>query len=69
MDDMRSYQIQIYGRVEEEEINATSPLRLAVVRVEGDATLFTVRTDQSGLIGLVRYLHGLGFTLLSVSCI
>ena len=32
-----------------------------------NATLFTVRTDQSGLVGLLRHLHGPGFMLLCVS--
>jgi hypothetical protein len=31
-------------------------------------TLLTVRTDQSGMIGLIRHLHGLGLMLLSVNC-
>jgi hypothetical protein len=38
------------------------------VRGDQAATLFTVCTDQSGLIGLMRHLHGLGFVFLSVNC-
>ena len=29
---------------------------------------FSVHTDQSGLIGLMRHLHGRGFVFLSVCC-
>ena len=49
------------------EINATSPIQMTVERADADATLFTVRTDQSGLVGLLRHLHGLGFAFLCVS--
>ena len=31
-------------------------------------TQFSIRTDQSGLIGLMRHLHHLGFVFLSVAC-
>jgi hypothetical protein len=54
--------------VDEDEINGMSPLLL--VREGGDTavTQFSVCTDQSGLIGLLRHLHGLGFVFLSVKC-
>lgn len=61
------YHIQLRGRLDESEINEMSPLHL--VREGGTtvATRFSVTTDQSGLIGLLRYLHGLGYALMSVS--
>lgn len=68
MHDIYTYHIQIRGQVDEDEINAMSPLQMTVVRVDTAATLFTVCTDQSGLIGLMRHLHGLGFVFLSVNC-
>jgi len=61
-----TYQIEVRGQVNENDLNAISPLQMAVVRVDTAATLFTVCTDQSGLIGLLRHLHGRGFVLLSV---
>jgi len=62
------YHIQLRGQVDEEEVNAMSPLFL--VQEEGDTavTQFSVDTDQSGLVGLLRHLHGLGFIFLSVNC-
>ena len=62
------YHIQLRGQVNEEEINEMSPLLL--VREAGDTavTQLSVATDQSGLIGLMRHLHGLGYVFLSVSC-
>jgi hypothetical protein len=66
MDQVHTYRIEVEGRVEERELNAAAPLR---VRVEDDGearTRLTVYTDQSGLVGLVRHLHGRGFVLLAV---
>ncbi len=66
MNDICAYHIRLRGQVDEAEINAMSPLHLAVEQVDPDTTLFAIRTDQSGLIGLMRHLHGLGFLILSV---
>ncbi len=66
MDDMRTYHIQIRGQIEEAEVNALSPLHMTAEQVNAAITLLVVRTDQSGLIGLLRHLHGLGFELVSV---
>jgi hypothetical protein len=66
MHDICTYQIEVQGQVDENAFNATSPLQMTVVRVDTAATLFTICADQSGLIGLIRHLHGHGFVLLSV---
>jgi hypothetical protein len=63
-----TYRIEVQGQVDENAFNATSPLQMTVVRRDTATTLFTVCTDQSGLIGLIRHLHGHGFVLLSVTC-
>jgi hypothetical protein len=68
MNDICTYHIQLRGQVDEDEINAMSPFQMTVERVDQAATLFTVCTDQSGLVGLMRHLHGLGFVFLSVNC-
>ena len=62
-----TYHIEVQGHVDENAFNATSPLQMRVVRIDPAATLFTVCADQSGLIGLIRHLHGQGFVLLSVT--
>ncbi len=67
MHDTCTYHIQVRGQVYESDINAMGPIEMQTVRVDTDATLFTIRTDQSGLIGLLRHLHGKGFVLLSVT--
>jgi hypothetical protein len=61
-----TYHIRVQGQVDECAFNATSPLRVSVAKMGTDATLFAARTDQSGLIGLIRHLHGHGFAILSV---
>ena len=66
MHDVCTHQIEVRGQVDENDINAMSPLQMMVVRVDTVATLFTVCADQSGFIGLIRHLHGRGFVLLSV---
>jgi len=66
MKDICTYRIQLRGQVDEGEINVVSPIEMTVKQVDTTATLVTVPTDQSGLIGLLRHLHSRGFVLLSV---
>lgn len=61
------YHIQVRGLVDEADVNAMSPLHLMRDWAETAVTQFSVQTDQSGLIGLMRHLHGLGFVFLSVN--
>lgn len=65
--DVRTYKIQIHGRVEEADIDASSPLPFTIEPVEEVNTTLTLQTDQSGIIGMIRHLHGLGLTLISIS--
>jgi hypothetical protein len=60
------YQIEVRGRMDEADLNATSPLQITVERSDTTTTEFTVVTDQSGLIGLIRHLQGRGILLLSL---
>lgn len=67
------YQIEVRGQVDESDLNAMSPLQTTVVRADTNeerpnaATQLTVHADQSGLIGLIRHLHGRGLVLLSLT--
>jgi hypothetical protein len=67
MDTFCTYHIAVQGRVDGGELNAMSPHEMRVVQADAAETLFTVRTDQSGLVGLLRHLHGRGFVLLSIT--
>ena len=66
MYDIRTYQIEIQGQVDEADINAASPREIAIVNADETTTRFCICTDQSGLIGLLRHLNGRGLVLLSV---
>jgi len=68
MDDVNIYHIQVRGRLAAEDIESFSPPGFTMEQMEGNDTCLAVRTDQSGMIGLIRHLHGLGFVLLSISC-
>jgi hypothetical protein len=61
------YRIKLKGRVSQKTVNAKSPLQMTVEQLDVDATLLSVQTDQAGLVGLIRHLHGRGQVLLSVS--
>jgi hypothetical protein len=67
MNGLFTYRIEIQGRAEADDLNASSPLQMTVTPVGADSTLLTVRTDQSGLIGLLRHLHARGLVFLSVT--
>jgi hypothetical protein len=66
------FRIKVRGPVEESDLNAMSPVQITMAQADVDeehpcaATLFTIHADQSGLMGLMRHLHGRGFVLLSV---
>ena len=65
---MNTYLIELRGAVDVNELNPMSPHQMTSTRVEPTKTLITVCTDQSGMIGLLRHLHNLGFVLLAVAC-
>jgi len=67
MHDICIYHVEVGGQVLENDINAMGPYEMRAVQANTKATQFTIRTDQSGLIGLLRHLHGRGFVLLSIT--
>jgi len=66
IDDIHPYTIKVNGYVDQDDINAASPVKLSVDWANESATNLSACTDQSGLIGLIRYLHSMGFVLISV---
>jgi hypothetical protein len=72
MHELCTFHIQVRGRVQESALNAHSPLHMTVVPGDADrdhaleSTTVAICADQSGLIGLMRHLHGRGFLILSV---
>ena len=67
MNDIFTYRIEGQGKVDEKVLNVNSPMKVVVNRAEGDSTVVMIHTDQSGLIGLMRHLHGQGFVFLSLN--
>ena len=67
MEDICTYLIEVRGQATEEDLNLNSPLSLKIEKPGEDYTLLSVITDQSGLVGLIRHLHGLGFMILSIN--
>ena len=66
MKDMQTYFILLQGRIDPREIDVSSPLRMKIECLDMKNTMLEIRTDQSGIIGLLRYLHGRGMVILSV---
>jgi menaquinone-dependent protoporphyrinogen oxidase len=67
MNHLYTYHIQVRGQVSETDVNASSPLQITVNAAGPDVTELTAKTDQPGIIGVVRHLHGRGFTVLSIN--
>lgn len=65
---MNVYWITLRGMVDVREVNASSPHEMMPIAGEPATTSVTICTDQSGLIGLVRHLHNLGFEIVSIVC-
>ncbi len=65
-DSATNYRIEVQGRVDVEWLQSFDSSVEIIVdgarHVEG-ITVLNVHTDQSGIVGLVRRLHGLGVTI------
>ncbi len=68
MQDRRKYHITLRGRIDEAEFNQSSPVAVLLLANEVNISQICVKTDQSGLMGLLRYLHGRGYVLVSIMC-
>lgn len=68
MNQLNLYQIEVGGQVNEDEINAASPVIVTVIKSSTDSTLMQVQADQSALIGLIRHLNARGLFLWSITC-
>jgi hypothetical protein len=69
IDQHARYTITIEGHIDASLADCFGPLDVASVAQDGDRTISTLSslvTDQAGLVGLIRHLHGLGVVLLSV---
>jgi len=66
--DLRSYTLQLSGVLEDDFVASHCPPETVVLRKDNTTSLTNLHTDQSGMIGLLRHLHNLGYIILSVNC-
>ena len=69
LDQKANYVTKIQGCIDENLVDWYGPVNIAATaagREEVVTTLSGIITDQAGLVGLIRHLHGLGLALLSV---
>jgi hypothetical protein len=60
------YIIEIVGELGTPALNPSSPYEFTRVDAGETTTTFSVTCDQAGLIGVLRYLHGLALVIQSV---
>jgi hypothetical protein len=66
------YRIEVQGQVDVDwlqSFDSSVAINIDETRQMKDITVLNVSTDQSGIVGLVRRLHGLGITILQVQII
>ena len=66
------YRIEVRGRVDVEwlqSFDSSVEINVDETRQMEEFTVLNVHTDQSGIVGLVRRLHGLGMTILQVQIV
>ena len=71
-DSATHYRIELHGHVDVEWLQSfDSSVEISVDEAGQmeDVTVLNVHTDQSGIVGLVRRLHGLGMTIQQVQII
>jgi len=71
-DQKTHYQIEVRGRVNVEWLQGfdiSAEIIAHDTRQMEDITVLDVHTDQSGIVGLVRKLHGLGITILQLQIV
>jgi hypothetical protein len=71
-DSATHYRIEVRGRVDVDwlqSFDSSAEISVDETRQMEEITVLNVHTDQSGIVGLVRRLHGLGMTIQQVQII
>ncbi len=66
------YRIEVQGRIDVDwlkSIDGLAEICINDARQMEDITVLIVQVDQSGIVGLVRRLHGLGITILQLQIV
>ena len=61
------YQVKLRGYLDDDFAAAYCPPEAQISTENGITTLGNLQTDQSGIIGLLRHLHGLGCTIIELT--
>ncbi len=65
--DISSYTLKLSGTLDDDFVISFCPSETIVLRENETTSLSNIRTDQSGIIGLIRNLHNLGCVILSLN--
>jgi hypothetical protein len=63
---MDTYTIKISSRITPADLEGMCPPGFKVLRSGSEGLVFTIKADQSGLIGLLRQLHARGVVFESI---
>jgi hypothetical protein len=66
------YRIEVQGRVDVEWLQSfdrSAEINVDETRQIENITVLEMHTDQSGIVGLVRMMHGLGMTILQLQVV
>jgi hypothetical protein len=66
------YRIEVRGRVDSDwlqSFGASAESIIDEVRQTKESTVLHIHTDQSGIVGVLRRLHGLGMTILQLQIV
>jgi len=66
------YRIEVRGRIDVDWLQSFDDLAEISIDETGqmaDLSMLDVHTDQSGIVGLARRLHGLGMTILQIQIV
>lgn len=69
LDERTRYTITVEGTVDPSLADWCGPLTITTTQAPGGGAITTmsgITTDQAGLVGIIRHLHGLGIVLLTV---
>ncbi|MCS6887932.1 hypothetical protein [Chloroflexus sp.] len=65
--DRQLYCLTLRGRIDEEFVMTCCPPGTLLSYTNDTSRLAPIRTDQAGLLGLLRHLHNLGYVILALT--
>ena len=69
LNSQNKYEIKVYGQLDDSWLGwfGDAKVHVEILDDNNQVTMFSdVVTDQAGLVGLIRQLHGLGIVLISI---